>query len=353
MSRTSWFSRRLRPWYRENHRDLPWRRTRDPYRIWLSEVILQQTRVDQGTTYYHRFVEAFPTVADLAAASEDQVLRLWQGLGYYSRARNLRTAALQVMQEHQGTFPVDRSALLGLKGVGAYTAAAVASIAYGEPAAVVDGNVYRVLARVFGMDEPIDTTPGQRRFQELAQELIPQEDPGTHNQAVMELGATICTPRAPACPDCPLLDKCLARQQDRIAMLPVKTKRTRVRDRHFHYLHILVPGMVVLQRREAGDIWQGLYELPLIESAGDLSPDKLRIAIGKATGTKGWTVVDRDPPETHLLSHQRLHIGFWRVRPPAGTPLASHWKPVPPALVGRYGLPRPVERYLSRPSPYL
>ncbi|MBK6829719.1 MAG: A/G-specific adenine glycosylase [Flavobacteriales bacterium] len=265
MSR-AWFTKALLPWYAEHKRPLPWRETRDPYRIWLSEVILQQTRVEQGREYWHRFVETYPTVAELAAATEDQVLRLWQGLGYYSRARNLRTAAKQVVEEHMGGFPDSYEGLKGLKGVGEYTAAAIGSIAFGLVEPVVDGNVYRVLARVFGIDTPIDSTAGRKQFRELAAALIDHEQPGEHNQAVMELGATVCTPLKPTCGECPLARKCIARATDRIDKLPVKTGKTKVRTRHFNYLHIERGDKTFLRKRTGKDIWHGLYELPLIET---------------------------------------------------------------------------------------
>ncbi|MEO8590220.1 MAG: A/G-specific adenine glycosylase [Flavobacteriales bacterium] len=346
MSRVSWFSRALLPWYRENHRSLPWRGTTDPYRIWLSEVILQQTRVDQGLAYWLRFVERYPTVKHLAAAPEDAVLKLWQGLGYYSRARNLLTAAQQVVTEHGGKFPADYTQLKGLKGVGEYTAAAIGSIAFDLSEPVVDGNVYRVLARVFGIDTPIDSTAGRKQFRELAADLMPAQHPGDHNQAVMELGATVCLPRNPACDRCPLAGKCIARKTDRITLLPVKAGRTTVRERHFNYLHIETKQGVFVQRRNGKDIWQGLYELPLIESKKALTRKPLEKAlIEHATGA--WQVASRSEEVKHVLSHQVIRAVFWKVTPPAGFRGAADWERVPTKKLRDLAVPRLIDRWME------
>lgn len=346
MSTRSWFSRALLPWYREHQRPLPWRANPQPYTIWLSEVILQQTRVDQGTAYWHRFVERFPTVAHLAAASEDEVLRLWQGLGYYSRARNLRTAAQQVMHAHGGRFPTDHAALRGLKGVGDYTASAIASICFGIPEPVVDGNVYRVLSRVFGIARPIDSTAGRKEFRALAGELIPAEHPGDHNQAVMELGATVCTPRNPRCGECPLANKCIARAEGRIAELPVKVGKTKVRTRHFNYLLIEAKGGLYLRKRTGKDIWQGLWELPMIETEKAMTARSFPAALRKAHGA-GWTILGHEGPVKHVLSHQVIQALFWKAAPPRGFEPPADWTKVSPATLDRHGLPRLVERHLA------
>ncbi|MEZ4790688.1 MAG: A/G-specific adenine glycosylase [Flavobacteriales bacterium] len=342
---TTWFSKALLPWYREHKRPLPWRASRDPYRIWLSEVILQQTRVDQGTAYWHRFVERYPRVQDLAGASEDEVLRLWQGLGYYSRARNLRMAAQQVVERHKGRFPADHAALLTLKGVGDYTAAAIASMAFGLAEPVVDGNVYRVLARVFGIATPIDSTAGRKEFRALAASLLPKDEPGEHNQAVMELGALVCTPREPACEECPLRSRCIARRTDRIGLLPVKVAKTKVSERHFNFLHIRVRGGIYLQKRTGKDIWQGLYQLPLLESDKPLSRKGLQTMLSAQLG-KGWTIVEGHGPVKHILSHQVIQGLFWELVPPPRFKAPSDWTLVKEKEVERYALPRLVERYL-------
>lgn len=340
MSSRSWFSRALLPWYRENQRPLPWRTTADPYRIWLSEVILQQTRVDQGMAYWHRFVERYPTVAHLAQAPEQQVLKLWQGLGYYSRARNLRTAAQQVVKEHGGRFPADHAGLLTLKGVGDYTAAAIASICFGQPEPVVDGNVYRVLARVFGIATPIDSASGRKAFRALAAELIDPQHPGDHNQAVMELGATVCAPKQPRCGDCPLARKCIAKAEGRIAELPVKAKRAAVRERHLNYLWIEIAQGILLRQRGPGDIWQGLWELPLIETGKTARAATLRKEAGIAAVKK------LEGPVTHLLSHQRISATLWQAEW-NGKPLPKDWKPVAPATLKKLPMHRLMERLLD------
>ncbi len=341
MSSRSWFSRALLPWYREHQRPLPWRQTPEPYRIWLSEVILQQTRVDQGTAYWHRFVQRYPSVGDLAKASEDQVLRLWQGLGYYGRARNLRTAAQQVVQEHGGQFPASHAALLKLKGVGDYTASAIASICFGKAEPVVDGNVYRVLSRVFGIATPIDSTAGKKEFRALAAELISREHPGDHNQAVMELGATVCTPKNPRCGDCPLARKCIAKTEGRIAELPEKSGKTKTRTRHFNYLLIEANGGIYLRKRTGKDIWQGLWELPLIETEKPATASVLK-KHGHYASVKRI-----DGPVKHVLSHQVIQAMFWEVEPQKGIKPILDWRLVPWGELDAYALPRLIERQLA------
>ena len=348
MSR-AWFTKALLPWYAEHKRPLPWRGTRDPYRIWLSEVILQQTRVEQGRAYWHRFVVTYPSVAELAAASEDHVLRLWQGLGYYSRARNLRMAAQQVMDEHKGKFPASYEELKGLKGVGDYTAAAIGSIAFGLAEPVVDGNVYRVLARVFGIDTPIDSTSGRKQFRELAATLIDPKQPGEHNQAVMELGARVCTPLKPRCGECPLARKCIARASDRIAKLPVKAGKTKVRTRHFNYLHIERTGKTFLRKRAGQDIWQGLYELPLIETEESMTKARFEARLTKELG-KGWKIQEVHGPVKHVLSHQLIHASFWEVQPPKGFRAPKDWVLVAESKLNGHAVPRLIERYLHERS---
>jgi len=346
MSTRSWFSRALVPWYRENRRALPWRDTRDPYRIWLSEVILQQTRVDQGTAYYLRFVERYPTVGHLAAASDGAVMKLWQGLGYYSRARNLLAAARQVMQVHEGRFPDTVEGLRDLKGVGAYTAVAIASIAFDRPVAVVDGNVYRVLSRVFGIDTPIDSTAGRKAFAELADGLVDPDHPGDHNQAVMELGATVCTPRAPACERCPLAHRCIARKEGRIGALPVKAGRTAVRDRYFHYLILTDERSIVLRQRTGKDIWRDLYEPPLIETPGPATRKAIAQAAAELVG--GPVALGRNAgPVKHVLSHQVIHARFWTVEHAGPERLPPGWIRVDRTALGRHAVPRLIERYLE------
>ncbi len=339
----------LLEWYARCGRDLPWRRTRDPYRIWLSEVILQQTRVAQGMDYYLRFVGRFPDAGALAAASEDEVLKLWQGLGYYSRARNLHAAARQIVGTFGGEFPRTQEAVRQLRGVGDYTAAAICSIAFDQPCAVVDGNVYRVLARLFDLDTPIDTTAGRRAFAELAQSQLDAVRPGLYNQAIMDFGAMQCTPGQPDCAACPLSGKCLALAAGTVAARPVKQGRTKVRDRWFHYLHITCGDRVPLCRRGGGDIWQGLYEFPMIETpaAADFGDVVRTESFRRWLGDEKWTLVRTVAMPRHQLSHQRLHAVFYRIETPALTPEAAV-AAVPQQSLGDYAVPRLVERYLIR-----
>lgn len=348
MSARSWFSRALLPWYDAHRRDLPWRRTRDPYRIWISEVILQQTRVDQGTAYYERFIRVFPSVRHLAGAREQEVLKLWQGLGYYGRARNLHAAAKQVMREHGGTLPRDHDQLLRLKGVGEYTAAAIASIAFDRPHAVVDGNVYRVLARVFGISLPIDGAEGRKEFRELAASLVDHGRPGDHNQAVMELGATVCTPRDPDCGACPVRSRCVARMEGRIGALPAKAAKKKARVRHFNYLWLERGGRIRMTRRGTGDIWSGLHELPLIETRGRTTAAGLRRELERILGAGGGnrTLCRASGPFQHVLSHQRIIASLWKVEGDLGPGAPVNWRSVQRARIAALPTHRLMERLL-------
>jgi A/G-specific adenine glycosylase len=297
------FANRVMDWYDRNKRDLPWRHTRDPYKIWLSEIILQQTRVAQGLPYYLAFVKQYATVKKLAAAPQDEVLRLWQGLGYYSRARNLHACAKKVVDEYNGNFPNTYEELLKLPGVGSYTAAAIASFAFNEPVAVVDGNVFRVLARVFGIEHDIASPAGKKIFFEKASELIHTEKPGVFNQAVMEFGALHCTPVNPACKSCTLARMCVANQQNLQTQLPVKLKRTKVRTRYFYYFVMRKGEQLFLRKREPGDIWNGLYDFYLLEEKKSLRAKQL--------SEKYLKSADRVSKEyKHVLSHQKLVVRF-------------------------------------------
>lgn len=288
-------------WYDHNHRDLPWRHTRNAYLIWLSEIILQQTRVAQGIDYYHRFVQRFPTVAHLAAATEDEVLKLWQGLGYYSRARNLLKAARQV----NGSFPTRYAELRQLQGIGPYTAAAIASFAADEAVAVVDGNVYRVLSRLFDLDTPIDTTQGQKQYQLLADNLLAEAlaDGNTrsshHNQALMEFGALHCTPTSPHCTDCPVAAHCLALANGSVALRPRKQGKVKVRQRHLAYIIYIYRDTLWVHQRGEGDIWQGLWEYCLASDAPTAGYEGPGVCIHQMK---------------HQLTHQTLYATFWAVR---------------------------------------
>ena len=287
------FNVTLLDWFRENGRDLPWRQTRDPYAIWLSEIILQQTQVKQGWEYWERFMHRWPKVEDLAAASEDDVLREWQGLGYYSRARNLHFAARQILS--LGHFPDTLEEIKKLKGVGDYTAAAIASIAFGLPAAVVDGNVYRVLARHYGIDTPINTTEGKKVFAALAQELLPSTEASAYNQAIMDFGAIQCTPQSPHCERCPLMESCEAFRTGRIAQLPVKLKNLKIHERHLTYIYIRCQGQTAIRRRGPGDIWQGLWE-PVLVEADSVIPSAAQLLRKNVK---------------HVLTHRVLYADFY------------------------------------------
>ena len=315
------FSSRLIVWYEENGRDLPWRQTRDPYKIWISEVILQQTRVAQGYEYYLKFIHRFPDFQTLAAADEDEVMRYWQGLGYYSRARNLHEAARTLNQ--LGYFPETYKEVKALKGVGDYTAAAICSFAYGLPYAVVDGNVYRVLSRHYAIEEPIDSTEGKKMFAALAQDVMSKDFPAIYNQAIMDLGALICTPVSPRCEDCPLVDTCLAYHKQQTVAFPVKKMKVKVTDRFFHYIYIYNSTSTFIRKRQEDDIWRNLYDLPLVETKEGMSEiDFLNsdefIAFKKATGLDMFSVeVEQLVREVkHILSHQRIHASFYGIRVP-------------------------------------
>lgn len=302
------FHRLIGIWYRLNKRDLPWRDTNDPYLIWLSEIILQQTRVIQGLSYYLKFSTNYPTVFHLANASEQEVLNDWQGLGYYSRARNLHATAKIIASDYDGVFPSNFEDIKKLKGIGDYTAAAISSFAFNLPYAVVDGNVYRVLSRVFNIETPIDSTEGKKYFAQLAQELIPLDDASGHNQAIMEMGAIQCLPSNPVCDSCPLFDKCLSRELGTINERPIKSKKIKTRNRFFHFLVFEKDNHLFLEKRENKDIWQHLFQFPLIESSENLSLKE----INKQIFDK-FELAPNDHSEniTHILSHQKINAKFY------------------------------------------
>lgn len=309
------FSQTLQEWYHAHHRQLPWRETVDPYKIWLSEIILQQTQVVQGLSYYHKFIEEFPTVNDLAEADQDRVLLLWQGLGYYSRARNLHAASQQIVNDFGGVFPSTYKEILSLKGVGEYTAAAVASFAFKLPHAVVDGNVYRVLSRIFGIDTPIDTGAGKKQFSQLATELLDGANPDIHNQAIMEFGALQCKPKSPDCNICPFKSECVALKNGLIENLPLKSRKTKVRNRYFHYLKVSVKDSVAIEKRPTGDIWAALYQFPLIETETSIELDQLQsLDLWKVIFANSQiNSIEKSDLVTHQLSHQKLHTYFYHI----------------------------------------
>ena len=318
------FSTTLLNWFALNGRDLPWRHTKDAYAIWLSEVILQQTRIQQGMDYWLRFVRRWPRVEDLAAATEDEVLREWQGLGYYSRARNLHAAAQQIAAN--GSFPNTLDGIKKLKGVGDYTAAAIGSIAFGLPAAVVDGNVYRVLARHYGIDTPINTTQGKRLFTELAQSLLPVDQPASFNQAMMDFGAIQCTPTSPKCVLCPLQESCEAFRSGRVGELPVKEKKLTIQTRRFTYMYIRCQGKTAIRKRAAGDIWQGLWEPVLADGCGMLAGAKL---------------LRKDVK--HVLTHRILLADFYLLETEAFPALPEGYIWIDETELDKYAVPRLIE----------
>ena len=353
---TAFFQKTLSRWYTIHHRTLPWRETKDPYRIWISEIILQQTRVDQGWEYYLRFTNALPDIHALAAADEEEVLKLWQGLGYYSRARNLHATAKRLVSDYGGAFPPDHSAVLSLKGIGEYTAAAICSFAWDLPFAAVDGNVYRVLARLFAIDTPIDSGKGKREFAELARVLLNKDTPGLHNQAVMELGALQCVPQKPDCPACPFAEKCAAYAEGDVSLYPVKQHKTKVRHRHFHYFHIQYKDKILLHRRGEKDIWQGLYELPLIETDTKMDFSELQ----KTTLFGEW-FAEVEGMHTHLaqqgtkhvLSHQVLLANFYQVRLDILPEKLQHFRFVSAEEAEEMAMPRLIEAYFGKNNGYL
>lgn len=313
----SYFTSQLLSWYPRNSRDLPWRRTKDPYFIWLSEIILQQTRVAQGLPYFEAFTEKFPTVNDLASASEEEVLRCWQGLGYYSRARNLHACAKEIVHDRGGKFPNTYKELLVLKGVGPYTAAAIASFAFKEPVAAVDGNVFRVLARYFGITADIGSGSGKKQFDKLANDVIPNENPDTYNQAIMEFGALQCVPKNPDCHNCVLHNGCFAYQHNEVQNLPVKLNRTKVRDRYFHYFHIQCGDKTIVKTRKENDIWKGLIDFPLEEYQQDsLTQPEDSIILKDLSVFKPNVSLAESPTYKHVLSHQVLYADFTEVTVP-------------------------------------
>ena len=338
-------------WFAENRRDLPWRHNPTPYQVWLSEIILQQTRVNQGWDYYLRFVEKWPTVNDLANATEEEVLKMWQGLGYYSRARNLHQCAKQIVEQHGGQFPADFEKLKQLKGIGDYTAAAIASIAFDLPHAVVDGNVYRVLSRLFDIDTPININEGQTVFAKIADDLLNREQPGLHNQAMMEFGALQCTPKNPNCLLCPLQAQCLAFANQTVMQRPVKLQKLKVTTRYFNYLVFRMEGNVYLHKRSGNDIWKNLYDFPCIESENPMTVEEV-IASEKfqqLIENKSFTIIKTSPTFTHKLTHRTIIAQFIEIKLEEKL-LRIETKELfltPETDLGNFPIPRLIDLYLN------
>jgi A/G-specific adenine glycosylase len=337
-------------WYNDHKRDLPWRKTRDPYAIWVSEIILQQTRVAQGIDYYHRFMNRFPDLQGLAEAQIEEVLNVWKGLGYYSRAWNMHAAAGQIIKEYGGVFPSTYQEMLKLKGIGPYTAAAVASIAFNEPRAVIDGNVHRVIARLFGLFEPPGLVPAKCGICRQAEALLDRAEPGIHNQAIMEFGALICTPSNPSCQSCPLQKHCVAFGKNQVMELPVRSKQIKKKHRYFHYF-VMRPGNGILIRQRTGkDIWQHLFEFPMIETPRSIS-------LGRLMESPSWKQLFLSSRVTpfrvskmirHILTHQVIHAKFYHLDYfPANKSIGSSFLEVPLSEIGNYPVPKLIENYLD------
>ena len=326
-------------WYRQNKRDLPWRNTKNPYFIWLSEIILQQTRVVQGTEYYLKFIKNYPTVKDLAQAKEQEILNDWQGLGYYSRARNLHSAAKQIMDKHNGQFPSKYEDIKNLKGVGDYTSAAIASFAFDLPHAVVDGNVFRLLSRYFADDTPIDSSAGKKRFTTYANELKFDSEIGDFNQAIMEMGAIVCAPKKPNCLFCPLATSCKSNELQTQLSYPVKKKKTKVTTRYLNYLVLDEPSYLI-KKREGKGIWENMFEFPCIETDSEALPEEIKVKARK----KFDLSVSETPivKDKHILSHQKLLVTFWLV---SGNPKDKNLIRVD--NLENYPIPRVIDRFLE------
>lgn len=330
-------------WYQKNKRDLPWRNTRNPYFIWLSEIILQQTRVNQGMAYYEKFIKTFPTILDLAKASEQEVLNNWQGLGYYSRARNLHKTAKIIEEKHKGAFPNTYKKIILLPGIGDYTASAISSFCFDEAQAVLDGNVFRVLSRIFNISTPIDSTSGKKEFRLLAQEFLDLSHPAVHNQAIMEFGALQCTPKSPNCETCPLLLHCEGRKEGKHLELPVKAKKTKVRTRKMVFLLAHRKDEFVVNKREKKDIWQHLYQFPLLDEV-ELESNKYQKAFEELLQTP-LNHFSHHSNVKHLLSHQKLLIEFYTAEINEG--LSPDFQLISDSDVENFPFPRPIEEFLK------
>jgi A/G-specific adenine glycosylase len=352
------FARSLLDWYEPERRPLAWKHISDPYLIWLSEIILQQTRAEQGAPYFQKFKDHYPTVKDLALAPEDEVMKMWEGLGYYSRARNLHAAAKFIHTEYEGVFPDDYTRIRALKGVGPYTAAAIASFAFQLPYAVVDGNVYRLLSRYFDEASPMDTSAGIKHFATLAQSLLPENAPATYNQAIMDLGATVCTPKNPQCKKCPLQENCQALANGTISERPVKVKKLKRTTRYFNYLVLKHPDFQILEKRSGKDIWRNLYQFPLIETMAPVSefPELLASSEWPDWLSASQTSFLRSVgPRKQELTHQRIIASFWELN---YTSASTHELPeglnlVKPENCRKFAFPKVIGWYFDDNSLYL
>lgn len=345
------FGKKIINWYEKNKRELPWRNTKNPYLIWLSEIILQQTRIDQGLPYYYKFSETYPDVSALAKANIDDVLKLWQGLGYYTRARNLHATAKIIDKDFSGKFPGEYESIKKLKGIGDYTASAIASFAFNHKHPVVDGNVYRLLSRQFGIYTPVDTSRGKKEFTALAETLMEDFPPSIYNQAIMEFGSVVCKPANPQCDICPLSASCFAFNSKKVSSLPVKKSKAKTRNRYFNYLVIRNKNFFYIRKRIAKDIWQGLHDFPLIETNNrDDVSEIIRSPEWKKTfNNKNVALLKVSHEFRHVLSHQHIHARFIEVVVKASILKESHpeWKKVTPVSVKKFAVPRLIEKFLD------
>jgi len=339
------FSSKIIKWYSQHKRELPWRNTNDPYKIWLSEIILQQTQVKQGLPYYQKFIKTFPSVLKLANANEEEVLKLWQGLGYYSRARNLHFAAKQIHQA--GFFPKEYKDIITLKGVGEYTAAAIASFAFKLPHAVVDGNVFRLLSRFYGIDTPIDTSKGKRQFSEIAQILLVKKEPDTHNQAIMEFGSQMCKPKQPNCNSCPLRDECVAFANNTIHLLPVKKGKVKVKTVFFEYFFFKMNGYTLVNKRANDGIWQNMYEFPLITTNDLKNTEEILNHNQFESWVKGIEFIIESISEfKHILSHRKINARFWEIKCQNILP-ASKFQKIKIETIDKLAVSRLIEKFIQ------
>lgn len=339
------FSSKIIKWYSQHKRELPWRNTKDPYKIWLSEIILQQTQVKQGLPYYQKFIKTFPSVSELANANEEEVLKLWQGLGYYSRARNLHFAAKQIHQA--GFFPKEYKNIITLKGVGEYTAAAIASFAFKLPYAVVDGNVFRLLSRFYGIDTPIDTSKGKREFSEIAQTLLVKKEPDTHNQAIMEFGSQMCKPKQPNCNSCPLRDECVAFANNTIHLLPIKKGKVKVKTVFFEYFFFKMNGYTLVNKRANDGIWQNMYEFPLITTNDLKNTEEILNHNQFESWVKGIDFIIESISEfKHILSHRKINARFWEINCQNTLP-ASNFQKIKIETIDKLAVSRLIEKFIQ------
>jgi A/G-specific adenine glycosylase len=334
-------------WYAIYQRELPWRKIKDPYKIWLSEIILQQTRVAQGMEYYRKFTDKYKTINDLASSSEDNILKLWQGLGYYTRARNLHSTAKNIVKKYNGKFPETYEEIIQLKGIGQYTASAISSIAFGLPYPAIDGNIYRVLSRYFGLSTPIDTAKGKKEIEKIAIELISFDDPGFHNQAFMDFGALQCVPKSPDCSKCPVSITCFANQKHMVEKFPVKTKKVKQRIRYFYYYLIESNEEILMEKRQEKDIWQNLYQIPLLESKYELQEDEFLAKRSIFNSNHPFILKNVLGVKKHILSHQIIYAKLIHLQTNTLEEISGHYIRVNKKDIYKFAVPKLLENFFN------